>query len=303
MYLDFEDYKPDIQPIGSAISWREGVLLSVIAHLAFIILVLVAPRFFPFDEQAARQRAELMAQRRKDENPRFVFVQPRVDTRAPKPPPRAESSDLDRAARSREKVPVPKNFEPFSRGNTPEKVERADQQIARGQGPAPDPSAGQDSTRLPDSAVASLPSPRSSTTSPGGASGRIHDAIRSVLERSTFDNPQGGGGQFGPEIQFDTKGVEFGPWIRRFIQRVKGNWLIPYAAMSNRGHVVITFNVHKNGAITDLTVVGPCPIDAFNNAAFGALVASNPLESLPPEYPTEKAFFTVTFFYNETPPR
>jgi hypothetical protein len=23
---------------------------------------------------------------------------------------------------------------------------------------------------------------------------------------------------------------------------------------------------------------------------------------LPPEYPSEKAFFTVTFFYNETPP-
>jgi hypothetical protein len=24
---------------------------------------------------------------------------------------------------------------------------------------------------------------------------------------------------------------------------------------------------------------------------------------LPPEYPADKAFFTVTFFYNETPPR
>ena len=34
MYLDFEDYRPDIQPIGRAISWREGVLLSIIVHLA-----------------------------------------------------------------------------------------------------------------------------------------------------------------------------------------------------------------------------------------------------------------------------
>ena len=48
----------------------------------------------------------------------------------------------------------------------------------------------------------------------------------------------GAGGQFGPEIQFDTKGVEFGPWIRRFIAQVKRNWLIPYAAMSMKGHVV-----------------------------------------------------------------
>ena len=29
---------------------------------------------------------------------------------------------------------------------------------------------------------------------------------------------------------------------------------------------------------------------------------SNPTEPLPPEYPSEKAFFTVTFYYNESPP-
>ena len=27
----------------------------------------------------------------------------------------------------------------------------------------------------------------------------------------------------------------------------------------------------------------------------------NPTQPLPPEYPSDKAFFTVTFFYNETP--
>ncbi len=86
-----------------------------------------------------------------------------------------------------------------------------------------------------------------------------------------YDNPQGGGGQFGPEIQFDTKGVEFGPWIRRFVLQVKRNWLVPYSAMSQSGHVVIQFNVHKNGMITDLNIVGPCPIEAFNAAAYGAL--------------------------------
>ena len=35
--------------------------------------------------------------------------------------------------------------------------------------------------------------------------------------------------------------------------------------------------------------------------AFGALASSNPTQPLPPEYPVEKAFFTVTFFYNEQP--
>ena len=51
----------------------------------------------------------------------------------------------------------------------------------------------------------------------------------------------------------------------------------------------------------DLQVVGASPVDAFNNAAFGALASSNPTAPLPPEYPSDKAFFTVTFFYNEEP--
>jgi len=143
------------------------------------------------------------------------------------------------------------------------------------------------------------------TTGRGTASGGPGDIFRNLqryTQSEAFENPGGGGGQFGPNIQFDTKGVEFGPWIRRFIAQVKRNWIIPYAAMSMKGHVVITFNVHKDGAITDLSVVGPCPVDSFNSAALGALSGSNPTQPLPPEYPSEKAFFTVTFFYNETPP-
>ena len=48
-------------------------------------------------------------------------------------------------------------------------------------------------------------------------------------------------------------------------------------------------------------MVGPSDIDAFNNSAFNALLGSNPTQPLPPEYPSDKAFFTVTFFYNEQP--
>ena len=36
--------------------------------------------------------------------------------------------------------------------------------------------------------------------------------------------------------------------------------------------------------------------------SFGALAASNPTYPLPPEYPADRAFFTVTFYYNEAPP-
>jgi len=46
---------------------------------------------------------------------------------------------------------------------------------------------------------------------------------------------------------------------------------------------------------------GPSSVGAFNSAAYGALATSNPTAALPPEYPADKAFFTVTFFYNEEP--
>jgi TonB family protein len=130
----------------------------------------------------------------------------------------------------------------------------------------------------------------------GVRAGKLGTALRN-LQHYTADN-----GQTGPEIQVDTKGVEFTPWIRRFMAQVKRNWFVPREAMANQGHVVITFNVHKDGAITDVEVRTPSSVEAFNNAAYGALVSSNPTQPLPLEYPTEKAFFTVTFYYNEAPP-
>jgi TonB family protein len=317
MYFDFEDYRPDVPTIARVISWREGVLLSIIVHLAGVILLLVAPRLFPQDIEA--MRARMLAQQQRLQDARFVFVQPKLDRPAAKPPDRGEFSDIDREARSPKRAEHPTNPLPYSRGNSPERVQTERQEAARGRGPQPDPAAGKQPQSTTAESIIKAPeldaplqipqsrpqSPNNNatgrSTTPGGSLGDALRNLQRYTQSESFENQGGNGGQFGPEIQFDTKGVEFGPWIRRFIAQVKRNWFIPYAAMSMKGHVVITFNVHKDGAITDLSVVGPCPIDAFNSAAFGALSGSNPTQPLPPEYPSEKAFFTVTFFYNETP--
>src|SRR5438552_12157509 len=109
MYFDFEDYHPDISPVGRAISWREGVLISIIVHLAMIIFLLLSPRLFPYDAEAARARMLAAQQRRLQEPTRFVFVQPRADKPAPKPPPRAEPSDMDRQAEAPRRAQKPVN--------------------------------------------------------------------------------------------------------------------------------------------------------------------------------------------------
>src|SRR5436305_1406850 len=59
MYFDFEDYRPDISPVGGAISLREGVLLAFIAHLVGVIFLLLSPKLFP--EDAAARRARVIA--------------------------------------------------------------------------------------------------------------------------------------------------------------------------------------------------------------------------------------------------
>ena len=320
MYFDLEDYHPDISPVGQAISWREGVLLSIIAHLVMVILILVAPKWFPWLIEP--RRVQVVARQEPAEPPlRYMMVAPRLERPVDKAPERALPSDLNRSAASPERAKKPENMEPFSRGNSPERVDEPPKQVARGQGPQPDPAAGRPVENAQPDRSQTIPESNSSLQMPSdrgriaqnGANGRsatsggsLGDALRNLqryTQNEAFDNQGGAGGQFGPEIQFDTKGVEFGPWIRRFIAQVKRNWFIPYAAMSMKGHVVIQFNVHKDGSITDLAVVGASPVDAFNNAAFGALSGSNPTQPLPPEYPVEKAFFTVTFFYNQTPPR
>jgi len=310
MYFDFEDYHPEFTPVGHAISTREGVLIAFILHLLAVIVILVAPKFLP-DASAARARALLLAQQRLAEPPRFVFVQPRVDRPAPRPPLRGEFSDQDRAARTPEKPPNPTNPLPYSRGNTPERVEVPREEERRpSQAQAPNPAveqpqqqAQQDQAKLPELPnrlpVPALP-PRQTAAAPSPGGRIMQDAIEHFDRHipRQFDNPGGGGSQIGP-LQFDTKGVEFGPWVRRFIAQIRRNWNVPEAAFFSRGHVVITFYVHKDGALTDISVIGPCPIDSFNSAAYGALVWSNPTEPLPSQYPADKAFFTVTFFYNE----
>src|ERR687888_901107 len=130
MYFDFEDNRPDTPTIPRPMTTREMVMGTIILHLLVFILILIGPSL-PFMKalEARRQQAlEEVRQRelqRQKEAARFVFVQPRIDTPALKPPPRADLSDIDRQARTTTRAPNPTNRMPFSRGNSPERIEAA----------------------------------------------------------------------------------------------------------------------------------------------------------------------------------
>jgi TonB family protein len=309
MYFDFEGRYQTHQPVGGGLRRWDSLLLSVGVHAVIISAILFFPTIDLFNRAERIAELEKRIEQERAERPRFVFVQPTIDEPAPRPPERAEASDLDR--RSRTPVPVPETSNPLpaARGNSAERVEAAPELRARGRGPEPVPSPEAPEPAPPPPVIEPPPQQQAQLTLPqqqppqkpaGGSLGEALRNLQKYVQQESFDNPRGNVQDLGP-LQFDTKGVEFGPWIRRFVAQVRRNWFIPMAAMTMRGRVVLTFNVHRNGALTDVQVVDPSPIESFNTAAMNALLASNPTEPLPPEYPDDKAFFTVTFYYNESP--
>ena len=317
------------------------LLSIILHGLAALIILLVPPVDEEARLEAIQRAEVLALARQQqaldDEPQRFVFVQPLVDVPAPEPPQRAELSDIDRRAQALEQAPEPANPLPFSRGDSSERViaeEPApvgepvldmppdrpadapfEEELAEGDedgtiegGPDTGPEAeGQLASIFPDGRTG--PDGRLSPESPDAPSrdltgNSLGDALRNLqryIDRQSFSNPQGGGGRLGSMIDFDTMGVEFGPWVRRFVAQVRSNWIVPRAVWAFHGRVVMTFNVHKDGRITDLAVQIPSSIDGFNVSSYNALAGSNPTYPLPPEYPADQAFFTVTFLYNEAP--
>ena len=309
IHFDLDDRYQDENVVGNAIPRREGIFASVVFHGLLLAVLIYAPQI-PFlqvsPEDLERRRAEIRQQREDERDRTFVFVQPRIDMPAEQPPERPELSDQDRLAQAPEVPRIPENPLPFSLGDSTERVEAEPEERARGVEEPQEPELESE----PEAELARVLPPADTGFRPpiefplASATGSLGEALRDLqryVQNETFDNPRGGNDRPGATIQFDTKGVEFGPWLRRFVAQVRRNWFVPQAAMVLSGHVVLQFNIHRDGGITDIVVVQPSSIDAFNNAAYGAIATSNPTTPLPPEYPAEQALFTVTFYYNEEP--
>jgi TonB family protein len=312
MYFDFEDRRPETPILERPLTRLEQILITVIAYLLIVIGLIVYPRL-PFVRAAEAARLQAQEEQRKKqqdlrEHAQFVFSTPKVQIeRVPKRP--KFLSDESHTAQTTERAPVPKNDLPRARGNSPEKMV-ADSSRPETPQPAAEPTAPAPSNpnamALPSTPQATIVrnDPSKNPMIENRSPGPLSDAIRNVQKYSqgeTLQNVQGNG-DYGPSIQFDTKGVDFGPWMRRFIAQIRRNWFVPYAAMSMHGHVVLSFNVHRDGSITDLQVLQPSAIDAFTKSAFNAVKQSNPTVPFPAEYPDEQGRFIVTFYFNETPP-
>lgn len=291
MYFDFDDYRPDTPSLTAPMTRREAVLLALLLHAVLVIVYLITPAEWFRVSQAVPVSPV------SDKQMVYTRVEPmRELPRTPKA--EAPPSDLDRKSSTLIKPPDAKNTDAFSKGNNPDKVEAAP--VEKMKGPdSPNPSAPTDATQKPQQKPADNglldPAPKPV----GGSLGQSLKNLNQYIKDQNFDNKQGGNTDTDAAIQFDSKGVDFGPWLRRFEARVRRNWFIPMAAMTLHGRVSITFYVHRNGALTEIEIVKVSGVDSFDSAAFQALKLSNPVDPLPAAYPDDKALFTVTFLYNE----
>ncbi len=105
------------------------------------------------------------------------------------------------------------------------------------------------------------------------------------------------------EIITDTQGVDFGPYLQRIVQIVRGNWyrLIPESAMPpimKKGKLTIRFVILKDGKVSGMLLEETSGDVALDRAAWSGISFSTPFPPLPKEFPGQDLGLRFRFFYN-----
>jgi TonB C terminal len=282
--------------------------LSVAGHLALLAFVLLWPKIFPShapsDADIALAQKELNfvyvpgiekpvppaptpKLKMNREILRKVVPEVKPEIPAPTPPPERAPSDLPEAPKPRNQAPPP-------------------QAVPQPTAPAPShlepvlPATPQSHINL-----------GLSQASPGKQlDNQLGDAISRARSQGGAYSPgapaAGGGGASGlgqgVSILSDTQGVDFNPYITRLLATLKRNWLyvMPESARWDRGIVYTTFQINPDGSVSPPDPIlertsGKQPLD---NAAMGAIKASNPFEPLPSAFHGPYLRLRIAFLYN-----
>jgi TonB family protein len=114
-----------------------------------------------------------------------------------------------------------------------------------------------------------------------------------------------GGGELGTAEQgplsFETQWYDWGDYAQSMVSRIRVNWYgnMPQLIRSGIGGVVtIRFTIHRDGRITDTTIVKSSGHPPYDFAARKAIELSSPLNPLPKDFPNPNERVTAMFYYN-----
>ena len=141
--------------------------------------------------------------------------------------------------------------------------------------------------------------------------GEVSDVIRTkqgftILKVTECGLMSGVRGASGPpgcgqiDVLTDTQGVDFGPYLRLMLSRVRENWyhLIPDSAKLKKGKVAIEFAITKDGKVADMRLVAGSGDRDLDRAAWGGISTSTPFPSLPSDFAGPYIALRWHFCYN-----
>ena len=104
----------------------------------------------------------------------------------------------------------------------------------------------------------------------------------------------------------NTQGVDLRSYLQTVEQIIKIKWynLIPESArppIMKRGQVLLEFAILKDGKIAGMKLVSGSGDVALDRGAWGAITASHPLPSPPPQFTGSALALRVPFYYNSDP--
>ena len=107
-------------------------------------------------------------------------------------------------------------------------------------------------------------------------------------------------------LSFETQWYDWGDYAQSMVSKIRVNW---YANMPQiirtgiKGVVTIRFTIHRDGRISDITILQTSSVPPYDQAARKAIELSSPLKALPADFPNSYERVTCMFYYNMEIPR
>ena len=290
-----------------------SVVVSVVLHVAFLIFLIknMHPAAEANIPAPIVHYVELMRQ-----NPQQFVEAPGAKIKM-KPSAEAAMSDANRKAASPEPTGDKLTTRPGDgsglftpptqhRGAPPQQQQQAPQQAqaaadaAKAEMMAPQPNTSSSSFHQPVQKLASA--------APVNWNNALREVAKShaVGNGEGFDLGQAAGGEKGytaeaGPLSFETQRFDWGDYAESMVSKIRINWygIMPDLIKTGlKGVVTIRFTIHRDGRISDITILKSSGVPPYDNAAQKALEASSPLKPLPADFPKDSERVTAMFYYN-----
>ncbi|HYM07838.1 MAG TPA: TonB family protein [Terriglobales bacterium] len=301
---------------------REAFWISVVVHLAIVILVVNSGRLA---DMMHRRSVILVSPQDLLKQKDLTYLElPPDEQKLTKRPDTNKISDKDRIATSKapqldrkELKKILDSARPGAPGpsSPPVQSQPAAPAPAAQEPPAPQPPPPPDQNQVArlQTPPAERPTPNFNTGAMSAGSAIEQAARAAMSNRGGYGGDNGdyglgqgkqGGEAIGPmDVLSDTMGVDFGPYLARVLHDVRENWyrIIPESArapLMKKGKVSIEFAILKNGQVAGLQIVGSSGDVALDRAAYGGITASKPFPPLPTEFGGQYLALRFHFYYN-----